>query len=314
MTLYPKKVLLTEEYFAEFMPAATEEIGDIEFRFVPSDQLSDEDLNWADSWLGFQFPVKPSETSIRWYHSATDGIDRMHWLYDDLRETGSVLTNTVASMPHRMAEFVVAGVLGIVREFPQYRELQRRAEWKRLGNSTAINMNVVVIGTGHIGSEVARLLRPFVARVDGLSRSGRAKPAFDEVRALDSRGNLLSQADVVVAVLPHTPESKNIVNEQIFGELNDAIFVNIGRGTTVDDVALRHALEEGHLTHALLDVFDHEPLSSDDWHWMNPKVTVMPHISGLTRNDDIVADFMANLTALRNGEVPPNRIDLDSWY
>ncbi|MFC5369758.1 D-2-hydroxyacid dehydrogenase [Arcanobacterium bovis] len=312
--MYPTKLLVTDEYFADYFAAEVGHVQDLEVRYVPNDELSDDDVQWADSWLGFRFPLRPNETAIRWFHSATDGIEHMHPYYDDLRETGAVLTNTVASMPHRMAEYVVAGVLGYVREFPQYQELQHGGEWKRLGNGTAQHMNMVVIGTGHIGSVIAKLMRPFVARVDGLSRSGSAREEFDTVRPLSDPGELLREANIVVTVLPHTDASVNIVGENVFSQLQDAIFVNVGRGSTVDDDALRTALDGGQVRHAILDVFPEEPLQNGDWHWDHPQVTVTPHISGLTRRDDIVVDFLANLQALRAGTKPPNLINLDGWY
>ncbi|MBM7825852.1 phosphoglycerate dehydrogenase-like enzyme [Arcanobacterium pluranimalium] len=312
--MYPTKLLVTEEYFADYFAAEVAHIPDLDVRYVASSDLRDEDLHWADSWLGFRFPVRPEETAIHWFHSATDGIEHMHDYYPQLRATGSILTNTVATMPHRMAEYVVAGVLGYVREFPQYQNLQSAGKWERLGNGTAQHMNVVVVGTGHIGSVIAKLMRPFVARVDGLSRSGRARAEFDSVRALSDPGDLLRQADVVVTVLPHTDESINIVGENAFAQMRDVIFVNVGRGSTVDDHALRSALDDGRVRHAILDVFPNEPLEANDWHWTHPQVTVTPHISGLTRRDDIVADFVANLEALRAGTEPPNLIDLDGWY
>lgn len=309
----PHNVLITETVFAELGSLIGEQVDGLEFRFVPRDDLTDAYLAWADTWIGFRAPASPNDSSIRWYHSAADGIDSFHPMFRDLRNTGSLLTNTVGTMPHRIAEYVVAAVLGHIRSLPMYGEQERRGEWIQQPVTTAMNSKVTVVGTGRIGREIAAKLAPFVGEVRGLSRSGKAVAGFDAVATLDS-GSFLGDADVVVAILPMTPDTDRVLDADFFERLTGAIFVNVGRGKTVDEDALRAALDSGAVAHAILDVMASEPLDSDDWRWTDPRVTLTPHISGQTMLSDVVDEFVAAYQAIIAGRQPERAIDLAGWY
>lgn len=314
--MYPTRLLLTEDFFADFPSEIKHALGadDINARYIPADQVTRDDLMWADSWSGFRYPASPLESNIRWYHSGSDGVDQFHNIFSEMREVGAILTNTVGTMPHRIAEYVVAVVLSHVRRFEDYRQQQERRQWKPLGSASAMELTVTVVGTGRIGSEIATLLRPFVSSIHGLSLSGREKEAFDTVTTLEAGAEVLGASDVVVAVLPRTPETGGLLDADFFNKLSGALFVNVGRGITVDHEGLRGALESGCVLQAVLDVFEKEPLDDDDWRWSHPQITVTAHGSGITRKSDAFGDLVANLKALRANEEPPNLISLDGWY
>lgn len=309
----PQRVLITEKQFADVGEKISAHIDGLEFRFVPRDEVSGEDLDWADTWIGYRAPASPADSAIRWFHSAADGVDPFHKLYPDFAKTRAILTNTVGTMPHRIAEYVVTTVLGQVRQLSAYREQEIDRVWKHLPATTAADMNVTVVGTGRIGSEIARKLAPFVATVRGLSRSGREVEGFDGVDTFESK-SFLDDADVVVAILPMTPDTHAMINEDFFERLDGAIFVNVGRGKTVDEAALQAAIESGAVTHAILDVMAEEPLAQDDWRWDDKRVTVTPHISGQTMVSDVVDEFVANYRAIVSGQEPPRLIDIEGWY
>lgn len=307
----PRHLLITEARY-KFLSESLSDM--LETRYVPFTDLCLEDLAWADSWVGTRPPITPVASNIRWFHAGTVGVDLFHELFDDFIATGARLTHTVGTMPHRIGEFVVATVLAHVRELNRFKAQENDAEWWPGEDESAMGMRAVVIGTGRIGSATARLLQPFVGRVDGLSRSGRHRAGFETVRALGDPGDLLEKANIVVVVLPKTPETAHVIDADVFGQMAGAIFVNVGRGVTVDHEALRVALRGGQVSHAILDVFDTEPLPAGDWRWSHPRVDVFPHTSGRLRSSDVEDDLRAAYAALVLGADVPGEIDLSGWY
>ncbi len=307
----PRHLLITEARY-EFLAASLSDV--IETRYVPFKDLRMEDLAWADSWVGTRPPISPAASNIRRYHAGTVGVDLFHDLNEDFAATGARLTHTVGTMPHRIGEFVVAAVLANVRGLHRFKEQEATREWEPGEDESLLGMRAVVIGTGRIGSATARLLRPFVDRVDGLSRSGRQREDFDSVRRLGNPGELLEKANIVVVVLPKTPETVNVIDADVFAQMSDTIFVNVGRGVTVEHDALRVALDAGNVAYAVLDVFETEPLPATDWRWTHPNVDVFPHTSGRLRASDIEGDFRGALAAIAAGEDVPGEIDLSGWY
>ena len=335
-------VLITESFFADYVEPMQKLLASMtpagEVRFRPSRSASVEDYEWADAWVGFTPPAPPSETGIRWYHSGMDGVNQYAKYAQDFEDAGALLTHTVGTMPHRIAEFTVAAVLAEIVGLPRYRDSQRSHEYDRHVNPSALGSKVTVIGTGNIGSEIANKLRPWVESVRGLSLSGRAREAFDEVATLSEAretGRFLSDADVIVLILPDTPETQNVVDGEVLkwigrsastkGEAGTAnpladprypgaILVNVGRGSTLDSEALHAALDSGALAHAVIDVFETEPLPAADWRWEHSRVTLTPHVSGFTWASDILTDFEQSWRELARGERPSLAVDLTKGY
>lgn len=308
-----RHILITEKSLRDVASRLADLRPDLETRFVPFEELRLADLAWSNTWIGFRPPVSAAESNIRWFHSASAGLDNLTGLTSSVDEYGAIVTNTVGKMPERIAEYVVATYLSHIRLLPEYRENQRSQRWLRTKGDTALAKKVTVVGTGHIGQEIARKLRPFVAQVRGLSLSGAPKEPFDAVATLFSR-QFLDDADLVVAIVPNTGQTRGIFADDFFGALRGAVLVNVGRGVTVDAQALRHALDAGSVLHAILDVVEEEPLPATDWRWVDPRVTLTPHISGITETDDVVEDFLANLDALVAGRSLPNAVDVRRGY
>jgi phosphoglycerate dehydrogenase-like enzyme len=184
-----------------------------------------------------------------------------------------------------VSEWVVAAILALRRRLPEFGELQRRAEWVRelaepddFSNHPIDDLEdrtVLVLGYGSIGRALASRLAPFGARVVGVAQHARP----DAVTA-DSLPRLLPDADVVVDLLPLTSATRKFVDAELFSRMKPgAIFVNAGRGGTVDTDALLEALRSGRIR-AALDVTDPEPLPADHPLWKEPNVLITPHIAG----------------------------------
>jgi phosphoglycerate dehydrogenase-like enzyme len=216
---------------------------------------------------------------LRVVQSFSAGVDQLL----PLIPPGVVLCSAVGVHDVAVSEWVVAVILAMGRRLPEFGEMQRRTEWNRAiaeprSNQPVDDLDgkiVLVLGYGSIGRALALRLAPFGARVVGIARHARqgAEP-------LDALPRLLPDADVVVDLLPLTPDTQQFVNADFLARMKPgALFVNAGRGGTVDTNALLEALRAGTIR-AALDVTDPEPLPSDHQLWRAPNVLITPHIAG----------------------------------
>jgi phosphoglycerate dehydrogenase-like enzyme len=218
---------------------------------------------------------------LRVVQSFSAGVDQLL----PLIPPGVILCNAAGVHDASVSEWVVAVILAMRRRLPEFGELQRRAEWARdmaepdqFSNHPIDDLEgttVLVLGYGSIGKALASRLTPFGARVVGVAQQARP----DAVTA-EALPRLLPDADVVVDLLPLTPDTRKFVDLEFFSLMKPgAIFVNGGRGGTVDTNALLDALRTGRIR-AALDVTDPEPLPADHPLWKEPNVVITPHIAG----------------------------------
>lgn len=143
---------------------------------------------------------------------------------------------------------------------------------------------ITILGMGILGQACAKMLTSLGFPVTGWSRTAKSVPGVTSLHGDDGLEDALTDAQILILLLPDTPATENILNaERIALLAKGAVVINPGRGPLIDDQALIDALDRDHLSHATLDVFRIEPLPSDDPFWSHPKVTVTPHIASETR-------------------------------
>lgn len=143
---------------------------------------------------------------------------------------------------------------------------------------------VGILGLGEIGRQVATTLALLGFEVLGWSRRQREVPGVATFSGEDGLGRVLGASEILVTLLPATPETENLLDAGRLARLPEgARLINPGRGSLVDDDALLDALDSGRLAHATLDVFRTEPLPPDHPFWSHPRVTVTPHVAAETR-------------------------------
>ena len=190
-----------------------------------------------------------------------------------------------------VSEHSLALLLSLVRRLPESREAQQRHEWSsELGGlqplhpegrlTTLLGARVLIWGFGQIGQTLAPTLQALGAEVRGAARSAGTRAGFEVIAESDVMG-ALPEVDVLIDILPATEETAGAVGREVLAALPDhAIVLNVGRGVTVDQVALREALEAGTLGSAAIDVTDPEPLPQDDLLWDAPRLLITPHAAG----------------------------------
>ena len=218
--------------------------------------------------------------NLQWVQSGAAGFD--HPLFAQIVSKGARLT-TSHGQSVGMADYVVAGVLDHFQRGPERRAAQSNHTWGRLPFREVLGSTWLLVGFGAIGQEVARRARGFGAHVIGVRRDVSPHPLADRVERLDALPSLLPEADVVVLCAPANAATHHLANKDFFVAMKPgAVLVNVGRGALVDETALLDALETGKPAHAVLDVFENEPLPDASPLWDHPRVSLTSHNSGDT--------------------------------
>ncbi len=179
----------------------------------------------------------------------------------------------------------------------------------------ARDRKVAMLGTGALGEASARALQSLQFHVEGWSRGPKSLPGLVTHHGRDGLKAALRGADIVVTLLPRTPETENTLNAETLGWMKPgAVILNPGRGALIDDEALLAALDSGQIGHATLDVFRVEPLPQDHPFWSHPRVTVTPHIAADTRPDTSAEVIAENIRRGEAGEPFINLVDRKRGY
>ena len=211
-----------------------------------------------------------------------------------------------------MGETVIAHVLDWHRHFYCYRSFQDQKTWKRRRQFLASDRTIGILGLGELGSTIAAKLRAMDFNVAGWSRRPKQ---LDGVHCSTDLDDVLSRSDAVVCLLPLTPQTRGILNKDRIQRIRkDGCIINVARGGHVVIPDLLAALESKHLAHAWLDVFDTEPLPSDNPLWAHPDITLTPHIAALSEPRTSVGKVAENIERVRRGEKPLNTVDFAAGY
>jgi len=172
--------------------------------------------------------------------------------------------------------------------------------WNQSVPPLARDRPVTMLGMGELGTAAADALRALNFPVTGWSRTAKSVPGISCLHGEAGLATALQTAQIVVTLLPLTPETEGLMNAARFSQLpRGAVLLNPGRGALIDDDALVAALDTGHLAHATLDVFRTEPLPQDHPFWAHPNVTVSPHVAADTRPQTSAEVIVENI---RRGE------------
>ncbi|MBO9535506.1 glyoxylate/hydroxypyruvate reductase A [Herbaspirillum sp.] len=288
---------------------------------MPEERIVDfaelDEAEWAQCRLAIVANPDPAELKrlprLEWVHSVWAGVER---LVEDLGGSGLQLTRLVdPQLAATMAEAVLAWTLYLHREMPLYAQRQRARLWQSEDYVRPEQRTVGILGLGALGEAAAQALLQARFKVCGWSRSPRELAGVRTFSGEQGLAQMLAMSDILVCLLPLTADTRHLLDARRLAMLPPrAQLVNFARGAIIDDQALRAALDEGALRHAVLDVFAVEPLPADNWQWTHPDVTVLPHCSAPTNRETASAIVAGNIRQYRqSGEIPAN-VDIRRGY
>jgi phosphoglycerate dehydrogenase-like enzyme len=320
--LYEPELLPPERFPADHA-------GDPDFRRTPEQEERYWDmLNKAQVLYGLpnESPaglarIARSNPRLEWIHAMAAGAGgavKASGLDAATLQKFKVTTSAgVHALP--LAEFAALGILNGFKRSAELAQDQAAKLWPELRTPTRLvnGSRLVVTGLGEIGLETARIARALGMIVSGTKRTVEPIDGIDVVTDNDGLAGLLGTADAVVNTLPGTPYTEKLFSREVFAAMKPGtVFVNVGRGTVVEEEALLEALGNGQVSYACLDVFAVEPLPQDSPLWTHPRVMVSPHTSALSAAENrlIAERFCSNLRTYLDGGELPHLVDTVHFY
>ncbi|WP_137179144.1 glyoxylate/hydroxypyruvate reductase A [Roseomonas sp. AR75] len=215
----------------------------------------------------------------------------------------------------QMGEWVLLNVLRFHRQDLEYRELQRDRTWLELPAPVTAERRIGILGLGELGAHAAALLRGLGFPLMGWTRRPRSLNGVETFHGADGLAAMAARSDILICLLPLTPETRGIVDSRLLARLpRGAFLINGARGGHVVDADLLAALDSGHVAAAALDVFDPEPLPPDHAYWAHPRVVMTPHAASITIPASAAAQVVDNLRRARAGAPLLNLVDFAAGY
>jgi phosphoglycerate dehydrogenase-like enzyme len=231
----------------------------------------------------------------KWMQIMFAGLDNP--VFKQVMGKGIRLTKSSAQAPP-IAEYVIAHAFALIVPIDSQRDAQTKNEWRRTPFREISQTRWTLVGFGSIGKLIAQRLKPFGTHLTVVRRSPAPDPLADAVIDMSGLPSVLPQSDVVVLANSLNDATKYMANDKFFAAMKEgSILINIARGALIDDAALQRGLAQNKPTHAVLDVFETEPLPADNWMWTHPKVRISGHTSnagnGTPGRGDVL--FLENL-------------------
>lgn len=254
-----------------------------------------------------------------WIQSLWAGVER---LVRDLKPgTVPIVRLVDPELGRTMAEAVLAWTYYLQRDMPAYRRQQEAGLWRQRPYRAPVDTTVGLLGFGVLGRAAADRLVRAGFRVAAWSRSAPSMSAAGSASAIETWAGpegltrLLGRSDIAVCLLPLTPETRGLLDAARLAELKPgAALINVARGGIIVTEALLAALDAGHLDHAVLDVFETEPLPAASPLWRHPGITVLPHVTAPTNPVTAAAVVAGNLRAYRTTGQIPAAVDVRRGY
>ena len=312
------KALFTYNYGGEKMKGIEAFGYDIkvikEQDLIYSEQL--EDVEVLICYDPFKTLAIEKMKNLKWIQLSSIGIDQLPIEY--VKNTSIIITNNKGGYSIPMGEWIVLKTLELFKNSKGLYENQVNRKWKIDTSIKEIyGKTIGFIGTGTIAAEAAKRLQGFGVNLLGVNTDGRDVEYFDECYAMSELDRMLKLCDVVVCTVPYTKATYHLINENRFIKMkNGAFFINVARGSIVDEASLIENLKNGKLAGAAIDVYEEEPLKANNPLWDLNNVILTSHNSWISemRNQRRFNLIYKNMKKYIQGEELVNVVDLKKGY
>lgn len=268
----------------------------------------------SDYLVDKRFPLRDLARvapQLRWISTIGAGVDKLlplGWMHP-----GIVLTNNSGVTSPKVYEFAMMALTMLNARAPTFANLQAKRQWVEIFRPTCRHQTLAVLGTGDLGACFARAGEHLGMRVVGISRSGKPAAGFSKVHRVRDLTKVLARADVLATAAPLTEETRNLIGERALRAMKpDAGLISFGRGAIIDSRALERQLRRGHLSGAVLGVFEHEPLPPSSPLWKVPNLFIFPHCTSADLDEYIprtLDQLFDNVKRFAAGKPLRNRVD-----
>jgi phosphoglycerate dehydrogenase-like enzyme len=298
-------LLILNHHAEECLEALAPKFQELNIFATTKEALASDFIEKADIMLAIRFSdeIIRKAVKLQWIHSMITGVDYIVNL-PSLRKD-ILLTSTRGIHGPQMSEIAFLLMLALNRNLPLNIKNQGKRVWEQWPTKLLYQKKVGIIGVGVIGKEIARKCKAFGMTVYGITNTKREIEHVDHSFGPDGLLQVMGEVDYFINVVPFTPQTLDMIGARELSAMKPtAYFINIGRGETVDEDALIHALENGVIAGAGLDVFCEEPLPEEHPLWTTKNLIILPHIGG---RSDIYVDqalpiFEENLRRFLKGE------------
>lgn len=269
-------------------------------------------LPQAQLAAGFNFLKGHDISHLNWIHSFSAGVDSYMGL---TIPKDCLLSKTTGKMGNRMGEYCLAYVLEDLKQMEIMHQNQKLKAWVQLKQHRLYHQNIYIIGTGYVGTEIAKIFKPLANSVEGINTSGDLKENFDNcISWARINENTIQENSIIINTLPAAIGTFNLVGKEFFRKIKNCLFLNVGRGATVNEDDLLLALAKKQVRKAVLDVMVTEPLPVKSALWHHPQIIITPHISGVTTVSDIIESFNMAYESFNAGKTNELFVNIQRGY
>lgn len=263
-----------------------------------------------------QFP------NLVWVQSLWAGVEN---LVESLRERKvGIVKLSDPNLAVSMAHSVVGSCYYLQQNWQQYRHQQDLSQWKAIDSPSPEQIHVGIMGLGQLGSVAAQKLAQSGFKVRGWRKTNKSNQQNDGMQpsnnitifsGAESLPDFMQNLNILVCLLPLTQQTKQLLNLKTLSLLPiGASVINFARGAIFNHHDLIQLLDKKHLSHAILDVFENEPLAVNSPLWRHPNITILPHISAQTNCLSAAKIAAKNIKRFFDLQILPEFINFDSGY
>ena len=314
-----KNFTITKKHFEKALENVPEIKDKIEF-FIDWDVDNfNSSMSNSEILLTYDFPtsnLKSIAPNLKWIHCTAAGVEHLFpfdWTYDNLK-----ITNSSGVHAKKAGEYGLMSVLMLQNHLPKIITNQKNKEFISTFGNPIAGKNIVLVGTGALGSSMAKLVEPLGANIIGVNKKGKSVEGCSQILTIDKLDTVLPKADILYLALPETPETKNLINKRRLDLLKTTCgIVNIGRQSAVDYEVLCDKLEKSEIAGAILDVFNPEPIDKNSRLWNTKNLVITPHVSSDDNGNYVKMTlelFVKNLKLFIEKKELENQIDKELGY